>query len=307
MDERDLDVLAILRVRPFESYEAIGRELGLTGAAVSAKVDRLGEDGFLVGPSSRVAGEIIDRDEFLLEFRGVRGEGAVARLLEHPDVVTAMMDLDGRLLARAYFARDAQADPYKFARIAGAAPDVRRVPPDPRVAQVSWTQMEREVLAGILLDACAPVSAVASLTPYTTQAVRRSRDHLISAGALRIEPLLPLARATTLIVHAVRIPGGDDAAEKAQERFPQLRTWMSLDAPPERMLLCPARSLHEARVIHQEILDAIPGASISCWTEAAHDASKLVRWTMETAGLDAPPVIDATIHCGGYPLNLQKS
>src|SRR5581483_4353211 len=56
MDERDCRILMALVRSPFESYESLGREIGTSGTAVRARLDRLARAGvflgFACGPSA---------------------------------------------------------------------------------------------------------------------------------------------------------------------------------------------------------------------------------------------------------------
>lgn len=276
MDQRDLDVLAAYYARGFDSYEEIGRALGLTGAAVRARLNKMTEEGVLLGCFPRVAGRLVGRVEHIVELAGVTSAMAPERVVAHEEVITSMLDTERMMLVRAFAPAGRRVDAAGIARLAeGRVVHVHPIVEREGAAPVRLTAEERAMLVGILDAPCDPIASVARLTQRTPQAVQRLEDRLVAEGVLGMESLLSLTRASGLFVEAVRVESEGTARELVIE-VPTLRYWTRFGE--SFMLLSGAPSLHDARAVRETIQRAAPGAKLHAWAEAAEDPGKLSTW-----------------------------
>ena len=203
MDERDYRVVLELTRNPFASCEAIGREVGMTGTAVRARVDSMEARGVLNGyhvlPSPRVFG----RWRHIFAYRDVAPEPSLTTLLGMENAVAVFRGSPGMIMVNTYDLEVDAGPPAALVKLIGRAPDGAVLTDDPgegRPPNLVLSPLDWRVIAALLDDPRAPLAELARATRLTARTVRKRRDDLVRKGLLHVSPIVDTSREPGLIV-----------------------------------------------------------------------------------------------------------
>jgi DNA-binding Lrp family transcriptional regulator len=276
VDLRDLSVVAEYVRSPWSTFEAVGRRQGMTGAAVRARLAKMRAHGFLLDCVYRVDPRLFGREEYVFEAHSVSNPVACQQMLTLREVVTVLRSLDGHLLGRCYAPLGSPPDLEAIAEVAGVPQDAlvcERVPRSNPVAELSPT--ERNILSVMVTDPCASAASIAKATGSKASTVQRLQERLVATNAVGLDTLLQPARAQGLVIDVASV-NSPESAERLQNVMPTISPWNRFGT--RQLLICPSRSLHEARELRSAILREVPGATFAAWSDIAHDPSRFPEW-----------------------------
>jgi DNA-binding Lrp family transcriptional regulator len=102
MDLRDFQIFLELSRSPFASHEAIGRQIGVTGAAVKARLDRMSKQGVLQGFQVVPIPQVFRRHWHISAYFGVDPRLELKDLLDVEHVVTVWRGGHGEVMVNTF-------------------------------------------------------------------------------------------------------------------------------------------------------------------------------------------------------------
>lgn len=264
MDERDFRLLAHWFERPFASLEELGRVLGLSGAAVKARVGALQSEGvlqqFWTVPAASLFG--LWPRVYLFEVE-MNPAAAIDVALRDDSVVWAKAyenlaferRLPGTLAVLCYLSNPGKV-PDRL-REAFGAPSFVRTPgwptatagPNPIISPLDW-----RILRAMVKNPRAPPATLGESAGLTEKTARRRRTRLMMQGFVGVQPLVNGGHARGIACFHLVIYTEHGAS------VPDLSRWVrgvvieSIPEPSGSVIVCWAPSVAEVVALEPRLL-----------------------------------------------------
>lgn len=296
MDALDFAILTALARSPRGTYDALGDAVGLSANAVKARVHRMEEEGVLQGFAALPRPALLGLREGLLLFNGAddvdeRDEEILRGLAEVPGVRFIDAALDHSVWVWILFHDDAD-----FERIERAAISLVGKPPARRVLGPGFEDAKPlalgdwRVLRALQPDGRAQAKELVARAGLTFKPLKRRLDALLSAGDVRVVPVvspadsvgMTLYRVVAFLAEGAPLPRIDDAI-------------VGLEAPGVASVLARRTTLREARALQRAVAGQ-PGVERAVLQVATRRAAlgwlddALARREIATRAVAAPPV-----------------
>jgi DNA-binding Lrp family transcriptional regulator len=260
MDLRDFQILVELNRRPFASNETIGRAVGITGAAVKARLDRMKKhrvfEGFQAVPSPQVLG----KHWHIWTYQGVDTGLDVGDLLEIENVVSVWRGGQGEVFLNTFDPTYDARPPKGVEKFLGNRPaQVISVHPPggPSAVDDILSPLDWRVMDALISNCQGSLSELAEATGLSARTVRKRRDHLLSRGQISLPPRLDTTREAGLIVYSgyvsAKFPKSLDQIDA-----PGLMVVRRLHDPPVALFMGYAETLAEVQSTELR-LRGVPG------------------------------------------------
>ncbi|GEM_PF-2379911 len=262
MDERDCRILMALVRSPFESYESLGREIGTSGTAVRARLDRLARAGVFLGFACGPSAIALRRHARLAVYAPGVDDVDARDLLLAPEVAWAASAYPSATVAMLYREDPEAPLPAELARVTGReAPDALVTPNDPRelAERPPLSPLDWRVLRAVMDAPRGTARALADATGLTPRTVRERRDRMLREGDLMAFPATDATREEGAILYNayVNVAAPEDLRAL---RLANAQRMVTHHDPPGTFLVGYARTYAEAHVA-EEKLRALPGAT----------------------------------------------
>ncbi|HEX2021862.1 MAG TPA: AsnC family transcriptional regulator, partial [Candidatus Thermoplasmatota archaeon] len=246
MDETDFTLLAGLVREPLASVAALARAAGVTMNTARARLERLREEGVLMGTYAFPNPALFGGVSKLAVYAPPAPEARAADTMRAAPVYSYSVNHDGQV-AVTWLARDPdEAPPAEVDRLMGApAPRtfVRESPPlNPKGAVLSADQWRlAEALAE---DARAPDRALAQRVGLGERAVARQRERLVQGGFVTLVTGVLSCLADGVVVFHLYAQGPGTRDERALRAAVGWCGYLErIDAPVGAFLFCRADTL----------------------------------------------------------------
>ena len=244
---------------PFDSYESIGRRIGVSGTAIKARLTRMESDdiffGFACGPSPAALG----LQGKLAVFAQAAGDADLDALTRAAEVAWASSAYPSATVAMLYRA-DADAPlPDALVKAAGRAPDALVTPHDPRetATRAPLSPLDWRVMRAVMDAPRAPVRDLAAATGLGARTVRDRRDRMLAAGDLMMWPIVDATREEGAFLFSAYV-GAERAEDLRGLRVANAHRVVTHHSPPGVFFTGYVRTFAEAHVV-EEKLRALPG------------------------------------------------
>ncbi len=282
MDLRDFDIVTELHRHPFASYEAIGRSIGTTGAAVKIRIGNMEARRLLLPFQVVPRASILRRFGKLFIWNGLESEPSFRKCLDREDVVLVWRAAQGLFAINLYSVTGELDCPAGLVKLLGRAPDQcvlmdsphEAGQPDSVLSPLDW-----RVLDVLLENPRIPLVELAKRTGLTPRTVRKRRDALVSSRRLDVTPTLDTTREPGLIVFAAYVRLETQAAVPAlqPDNLTLVRTH---HAPPAAVFSGHAENLAEFRNLERTLGSSpgVLGVDIIVPRGAAVASGRLREW-----------------------------
>lgn len=213
VDERDFLILSHLRRNPFSSYEDLGRETGLSGNAVKARIEVLKRARVITGLGAMPAAQVFRRRPRLFFFQQPATGEKLDSALETESAVFATLDVNHRAAVLVYDASPSARPPHELISILGPIEvEVTPLFPYPKrklIRPVSKVQLK--VLRELVSDLRLPVKTISESTGLTQRVVKKTRKLLLEEGLIQVQPIFQSARSSRILMYELHVYSRDNS------------------------------------------------------------------------------------------------
>lgn len=303
MDGLDFVVLGALHDAPRQTYDELGRRVGLSANAVKERVRRLQESGVLQGFAALPRPDLLGLREGLLLFEGVddldaREEEILRGLAEVPGVRFTDAGLDHTVFVWLLHRDDAD-----WERIERACVSLVGKPPS-RAARASPASTPTAALApsdvpvvrALQPDGRAHAKELTARAGLSAKPLKKRLERLLRAGDVRVVPIVSPAEASgTVLFRVVCFLAPGAAVPAVKDAI------LTLEAPGVVSILAQRATVREARAF-QRALSAAPGVERALLQLATRRAS--LAWMDDLLARLGPKSIR---HAAPVPMPVPRS
>jgi DNA-binding Lrp family transcriptional regulator len=287
VDERDFLILSQLRMRPFSSYETLGRGIGLSGKAVKTRIEAMEKAKILTSLQALPAAQAFRRAPRLLFFKQPATLERLSAALEFDPAVFGTMDVSRSIAILLYEGRASARTRKALATLLGPV-ELEVTPLFPyrqKELPKPLTLPELEVLRALVVSLRAPVSEISQTTGFSQKVVKRARKRLMDEGLFQVQPILQSAQSSRILMYEVHVHSEDNSVlQRVRETLPRsvfVNQWENTAI----VLSCWANSIAEVFETERS-LRAEPGVSgvrVKFHARAILSTSRLTSWIDEEA------------------------
>jgi DNA-binding Lrp family transcriptional regulator len=235
MDSKDFRLLVALYADARQSYQSLGRRVGLSAPVVRERLKRLESRGILLGFGLYLDPGRFDRDELLVFFRGRNfARKEVERALAAQEVGWVGWKLEGGLTV-SLWTRDRAAARRRISEVMGAEPSgegFTKSGARPRLSSVDLS-----IIDSLIDEPKIPLKMVLQKTGLSPKTVRRHLAWMLEDSAIFIEPRLGAIADSGELVYQLAVTGDVPTSEVVKVMGEAVLIQQTQE-PPMRYVLC---------------------------------------------------------------------
>ena len=274
VDSKDFRLLVALHRDARQSYQALGRAVGLTAPAVSSRLNRLRDGGVLPGYGLWVDPGVFRRTEHLVFFRKERKRPQVLEALGQRDVAWIGWKLDGGL-SIGIWTKDEGESVRRLEAALGEKSYAQAATPVGDAPLLSRTDCE---IVDFLADAPRiPFGEVVARTGLSPKTVRKHLSAMQDSEIIVVMPLIGVISGTGDLVYQLAVVGPAQVSAIRNVMRDAILLHRT-QTPPMQYLLCRSSDIAEVSSKTKEVgrLPGVESVSLSLNRELLF-APKLVH------------------------------
>lgn len=289
MDARDFEILVGILEDPTASYEALGRQVGLSGTAVKGRLKRMQREGPLAGLVGLPHAAVFDRESAI--HWAIPDREARHRLDDvlAVDPVVWVSLLHTSEVAVMTYRQPGDAVPSALKEVLGtelaSGGGLAAWPGDE--TETILSSLDWRLLQHLVGDPRSSVANLAERTGLSRNTVRKRRDRLFETGLVGVFPLLEQARSPGLVLYSVvahvETPEVRATVQEALPGAVPVVHGVSDSGSPGTTFMGYADTLAEVTLAHEEV-DALAGvekANLVIDVERRFARKRVERWVDE--------------------------
>lgn len=289
MDQRNFEILVGILEDPTISYQALGREVGLSGTSVKARLDRMQDEGPLRGVVGLPHAAVFDRASAIYWVApGAEAGDRLEEILEVDPVVWVSL-LHTREVAVHTYEHPGDERPSELEEVLGASLEsgggLAPWPGDPDETVLSI--LDWRLIRHLVSEPRLSVAELVERTGLTRNTVSKRRDRLFGQGLMSVFPLLEQARSAGLVLYSVVVHVGEpEVRSRVQEALPGAVPVVHGEGKhgePGTTFMGYADTLAEVTTAHEEVsaLEGVAEARLIIDLERRVAVERLEGWVEE--------------------------
>jgi DNA-binding Lrp family transcriptional regulator len=204
VDSKDFRLLVALHRDARQSYQALGRTVGLTAPAVRSRLQHIREGGILPGYGLWVDPGVFGRRELLVFFREERQRPQVLEMLRQRDVAWIGWKLDGGL-SIGIWTSDEEESVRRLEAALGEKSYARAATPSSGLSRLSKTDCD--IVDSLAHDPTVPFGDIVAATGLSPKTVRKHLSALQESETIVVMPLIGVIPGSGDLVYQLAVVG----------------------------------------------------------------------------------------------------
>jgi len=285
VDERDFWILSQLRKDPFQSYETLGRGIGLSGKATKTRIEALEKAKILTLLRALPAAQVFRRFPRLHFFREPATLEKLHDAIEVEPAIFTTLDVNHTVGVLTYDSSPGARLPEEFSTLLGSVDsEVTPLFPHPRrELSKPLSLSELKVLRELVSNLRVPIKEISKTTGLSQKLAKKIRKQLLDNGLLQVQPIIQSAQSSQILLYELHANSKDNSVLSGiKQNLPKsvlLNQW----EPSIFVFSCWADSIAEVFETERKLRNepGVSGVFVKFHTQTILASSRLISWIDE--------------------------